>query len=101
MTSATELQNLYVKLYTQMRLYIWNYTTIELLADFEIAVYQRFPDLSEVTHAFDKLRSEISHTDAYTENKDLRRAFETFDEAIEEIDSIYANLETFKEVVEL
>ena len=46
MVSANELQNLYNDIYVQMRMYIWDFGTIELLADFEIAVYQRFPDIS-------------------------------------------------------
>lgn len=101
MVSANELQNLYNDIYVQMRMYIWDFGTIELLADFEIAVYQRFPDISAVVKAFDKLRSEVSSTDIYREDKELKGAFEAFDEFIEDVDEIYYGLVTFKEVVDV
>ena len=63
MTATANLQILYNRLYKQLRKYIWEFSIVESIADFEVLVYQRFPDVSELKRAYDKLLTDIKHTD--------------------------------------
>lgn len=100
MIQATLLQSLYNKLYKELRKYIWDFKTVESLADFEIAVYQRFPDINDVEKAFFKLRRDVVNTPIYKDDEDLQGALDDFEKQLEDADQIYADLSTFREVVE-
>ena len=99
MIATTSLQNSYNKLYVQLRKYIWDFKMVEALAEFEIAVYQRFPDLDNVKRKFNALYSDVRHTDVFDEDEDLRSAFEVFQDKLNDVDTFYADLTTFKEVI--
>ena len=100
MIQATLLQSLYNKLYKQLRKYIWDFKTVESLADFEVAVYQRFPTRDDVERAFFKLRRDVVNSPIYKDDEDLQDALDDFEKQLEDADQIYADLSTFREVVE-
>lgn len=100
MVPATKLQSLYNKLYIQLRKYIWDFKTVEELADFEIAVYRRFPDKEDIEKTFRRLRTDIVKSDIYQDDEDLKYAIEDFEEQLDDTDQFYADLVTFREVVE-
>ena len=101
MHSASEFQILYIKLYTQLRKYIWDYSIVVQIADLEVAVYTAFPELNVVARCFDALRASVSRTDVYREDEELKEAFEEFDEAVETVDNLYLPITTFEEVIEV
>ena len=100
MIQATLLQSLYNKLYKQLRKYIWDFKTVEELADFEIATYRRFPDIEEIKSKYYRLKKSVTHSDVYKDDEDLQDALEDFEKQLEDADQIYADLSTFREVVE-
>ena len=100
MVPATKLQSLYNKLYVQLRKYIWDFKTVEELADFEIAVYRRFPDKEDIEKTFRRLRTDVVKSDIYQDDEDLKYAIEDFEEQLDDTDQFYADLVTFREVVE-
>ena len=100
MVPATKLQSLYNKLYIQLRKYIWDFKTVEALADFEISVYRRFPDISDVERKFNKLIKDVTSSDVYRDDEDLKYAIEDMRSQLDDTDQFYADLITFREVVE-
>jgi hypothetical protein len=87
----------YVNLYRQLRNYIWPYETVEHIAELEIAVHSRFPNLQDVKRYFNLLRQDISRSDI--EDEDLDKAVKQFESKIESNDSLlYATLPKIEEV---
>lgn len=101
MTATASLQILYNKLYKKLREYIWEFPVVESIADLEVLVYQKFPEVSDVKKAYTKLLNDVKHTDVYSEDEDLKSTFERFGNALDDIDSIYSDIVTFKEVVDV
>lgn len=99
MITATSLQSEYNKLYVEFRNYIWNFDIIEALADLETEVFQTFPDIEAVKSKFRHLKQQVSYTDVLETDEDLAGVFNDFEESIEAIDGLYANLKSFKKVV--
>lgn len=101
MVTATSLQTTYNKFFTEFRNYIWNFSIIESLADLEIEVYQAFPDMESLKSKCKKFKRQISSTEAYKQDDKFKTTFEEFESSVEEVDTLYANIKTFREVVVL
>ena len=80
MTSA-DVRRAYVKLYKAMRNYIWNVSTVEKLADLEVACYDRFIDYDAVDRALNALKS--STTRIANEDDEFAEAFSDFGTVLE------------------
>lgn len=108
MISLQDLERAYVKLYKKLREYIWDIPTVKDLANLEIAVYNRFPNINEVRQCTDKLRSDIqdvinterSQRNIYADDYTLEDAINDFEELINSEDSneIYSPLVKVMEV---
>jgi len=99
MISAVEIQTTYNKLYALIREYIWDFKTVQALAGLEIAVYRRFPDLTEIRSLLSALKRLVSNYGVLQEDADLSDAFDYLGELIESNPDIYSKLNTFKEVL--
>lgn len=88
MITLNDLNNAYIDLYSALREYIWDISTIELLAELETATYNRFADLDKVRHLFHNLKICISSTDVYKDDKELQDAVKTFESALDTDNSI-------------
>lgn len=87
----------YVKLYRELRNYIWPYETVEHIAELEIAVHNRFPNLQDVRTYFNLLRQDINRSNI--DDEDLDKAVEQFESYIESDDNtVYATLPKTEEV---
>lgn len=100
MTRAEELQNVYVDLYIQFRNYVWNFDTIEALADLETAVYQKFPDIDDIKKKFKDFKKLVSSTGTYNNDEELKEAFSEFEDMLDKVEEIFADIETYEEVIE-
>ena len=98
MINSILLQNLYQKIYSALREYIWSMDIVELIADFEIACYSAFPDLAKVKSAFSALRREV--LDAVKGDDELEAAFYNFNKFIDSANTSYLPLKVVKEVVQ-
>lgn len=99
MITATQLQGLYNKLYKEIRKYIWDFETVNALADLEVETYKSFPDMDELVKRFEAFKRCVMTTDILQEDKDTKKALDAFEEAINSEDcTMYANLTTFQEV---
>lgn len=87
----------YIRLYRQLRNYIWEYDTVEHIAELEIAIHNRFPNLQDVRKYFNLLCHDIYRSDV--DDEDLDKAIEQFRSYIESDDSVlYAILPKTEEV---
>lgn len=98
MISTNDLQRCYVKIYKCLMHYIFDFDTVEALADFEIAVYRVFPDMDEISNKLTRLKSQLRYI-GLTDDEDLNKAFDKFEELIEDTD-IYYGVKTYREVIE-
>ena len=102
MISAKDLQRAYVNLYRQLRNYVWDVDTVEHLANFEIEVYNRFPDLAEIKRLFEILKKDTADvvemeqedSEVYTYEDTLEAMIKAFDDVLngEDANSIYSDL---------
>lgn len=92
MISQIDLENAYIKLYREFDKYIWTIDAVELLAEFEIAIYDRFPDAEEALRILHLL--EYHCADILKENSDFKSAFDNMTKVLEEMrdEGCYANL---------
>lgn len=97
MISANELQNSYVQLYKQVREYIWPLSTVEHLADLEVSIYSRFPDMEDIRKQFKLLKSCM--IDEIREDEELKSALDNFNKLIEDANTFYSSLNQVREVV--
>lgn len=90
MISSKELQNKYIKLYTELREYIWPTNTVEFIAELEIEVFSAFPNMDRVRKIFSNLKqSIIDHgLDLSDEdNEDLSEKLESFQNLLDSDDT--------------
>ena len=108
MLSLQDLQRAYIKLYKKLREYIWDVSTVEDIAELEVAVYNRFPNIHAIRSHTNKLRSDIrdvinaerSQRNIYADDYTLEDAINDFEELINSEDSneIYSPLVKVMEV---
>ena len=89
MISSKMLQNAYIKLYEVLREYIWPASVVSEIADFEIAIFRVFPDLTEVRNLYTKLKYSCLR---YVDDENLKALFEEFKNILDESDSLYSKI---------
>lgn len=98
MITSKQIQAAYVKMYAQLRNYIWGFDTVERLANLEIEVYNSFPDLSKIQSTFNSLFMDIRT--AYDEDEELAKAVDAFKKVIESADGeFYLKLDKVQEAI--
>lgn len=98
MISFNKLQNYYIKLYTELRRYSWDFKTVEVIADLETSVHCAFPDLEEVNRNLLRLRTRTS--EAMKEDEELSKAYNDFYNVLQEETEVYAKLPKVNEVIQ-
>lgn len=99
MISSLRIQSAYVDLYTQVRKYIWDFSTVEKLADLEVSVYRAFPDIDEVSRCFDKLRFDLKSKEK--DDEDLKKACDKFKSILDSDTETYIKIYQVDEVISL
>lgn len=99
MISSLRIQSAYVDLYKQVRKYIWDFATVEKLADLEVAVYKAFPSMEDVSKCFDKLRSDLKFKEK--DDEDLKNACDKFKQVIDSDSETYFKVYQVDEVISL
>ena len=83
MISSTDFQQAFVRLFSAMRKYVWEFNVIEMLADLEVAIYDAFMNVPNAKQVFEKLQKEVKYK--VTDDEDLDDALaemaELFDAA--------------------
>ena len=100
MLNSKILQSAYIDLYTELRKYIWDFKTVEKIAELETATYQTFPDIDDVRNKFNSLELDIrSSAIDLNEDIDLQQALQEFSEVLNDDSDIYAKLTQVREVI--
>ena len=89
LVTSSDIQVQYEKLYKFLMEFLWEFTTVQALANLEIAIYKRFPDKEEMERCLRDLKKDISYT--YNEmseddDEEFKEAFEDLEAAIEDYD---------------
>lgn len=98
MITLTDLTRKYVKMYEAVRRYIWPYDTVEDLANLEVAIYNRFPDIEDVRIKFDRFYRDIQLE--CKNDEDLDSAVSALKDIIYSDDLMYSPLSKVNEVYE-
>lgn len=82
-----------------MRNYIWDFKTVEVLANLEVDTYRRFPNVDDIIKDTNQLKRLISTTDVFQDDLEFQTSFNRFEDLLSDIDTVYADLQTFRKVV--
>lgn len=82
MISLEDIKRKYVKLYKNLRNYIWSYEVIECLAYLENYLFHRFPDMKQCRNQLNRLYNLCKKT--IEEDENLKDSFNQLKELIEE-----------------
>ena len=88
MVNSSDIQTAYNKFYVCMRNYIWDFKTVDLLAELEIAIYHRFPNIDETKNLLGKLRSKINKM--LQTDEELKHAYDDLLEVLSDTDVVFA-----------
>lgn len=97
MISSAEIQSAYVDLYTCLRNYIWDFRTVEYIAELEVMVYTTFPTMSDMRNKFNQLYMDVR--DVCKRDEELDEACKAFQQIIDSDDIFYSKLDKVKEVI--
>ena len=98
--NTSELHQAYIDLYVQLMRYIWDYSSVQVLARLEVATYRRFPDVDEIRRYLNLLR--MSARTVTRDDEDVMKEFDNFNQILESIESsseMYAKLVEVEEVI--
>ncbi len=100
--TSVDIQAKYRKLYQFLMDYLWEYPTIEALANLEIACYKTFPDKGEMQEALKMLKQKIKTT--YNElseddHPEFEDAFNALEKSIEDYDQNNALADLYSVVI--
>lgn len=98
MISSQDLKDAYVRLYSQMRKYIWEYRVVEKLAELEVLIYTAFVDHESLKEAIRLLKNELKYTDAWEPDDTLQTCFTGLEDKVNNTQT-YIPLTTFNEVI--
>lgn len=97
MISSVRIQDRYNRLYKCLREYLWDWSSIEAIADFELACYKAVPDLATVRSRFGSICAICGQL--RRENEELDSELNAMASLLNDDDSIYKKIEVCREVV--
>lgn len=97
MISIFDLQQKYMDFYKYFRNYIWNFPTIEHLADLEMCIFSAFPDIVQARNLLKLLNYDMKDG-MKDSDPDLDEAYQELSDAVNESDETYYKLTQVNEV---
>lgn len=98
MVNSADIQLAYNYLYECLRNYIWDFRTVQDIAQLEVATYQRIPDLNEVKRYLDRVY--IATRDCRMEDENLDTALKDFYDSLLPSNVSYAKIYMVTEVIQ-
>lgn len=96
--TTKRLRVLYNRLYESLRNYIWSFDTATKIADLETTIYTTFPDLDNMKSIFNSLKRDVDDA-KISDDPDLVKNMKALEDAINNLDEVYAKLYQVKEDV--
>lgn len=87
--TSSDLQVKYEKLYKFLMDFLWEFQTVQALANLEIAIFKRFPDKDEMLNCLRELNHMISQTYnelSEAEEEEFQKTYEDLEKSIEEFE---------------
>lgn len=99
MVNSSDIQLAYIDLYKNIRKYIWDLDSVELIAKIEDEANKSFPDVVNLNHLLDQLK-QISKENKI--DKELLNSIDDFKHIISDVtsDDIYTSIISFKEIIQ-
>lgn len=99
MVNSSDIQLAYVDLYKQIRRYVWDIDSVELIARIEDEANKSFPDLGKLNNLLDKLKKISKDNDL---DKELLDCIDNFKNILVDVNSndVYTSIISFKEIVQ-
>lgn len=98
MLTSPNLQQAYIEMYKAIREYIWDFRTVETLANLEIETFVAFPNLLKVKQLYSELK--LLTNDVAAEDKDLEKSMQKFGDLLEDVNSLYLKPYIVNEVIQ-
>lgn len=95
MINCALIQAKYNDLYSELRRYIWDFATVEAIADLEVACYETCADLNKIRSQFHKLcqqTQEVARTD-----EELKAVQDEFEELINSDSEVFVEIPAVQE----
>lgn len=99
MVNSSDIQLAYVDLYKQIRRYVWDIDSVELIAKIEDEANKSFPDLGKLNNLLDRLKKISKDNDL---DKELLDYIDNFKNILVDVNSndVYTSIISFKEIVQ-
>lgn len=101
--TSSDLQVKYEKLYKFLMDFLWEFQTVQALANLEISIFKRFPDKDEMQRCLRELKSSIAATyNELTEDdeEEFQKTFEDLEKSIDEFENPGCELYGVEELVD-
>ena len=101
--TSSDIQAKYEKLYTFLMGFLWEFKTVQALANLELAVFKRFPDKEEMLKTFRNFKNEIVYTYkqlSEEDQKEFEEAADALGQAIEDYEDTGCELYGVEEYVD-
>lgn len=101
--TSKDLQVKYEQLYHFLMQYLWEFQTIQEIANLEIAIFKSFPDKDEMMRCLRHLKQDIFYT--YNElseidEEEFKETVEDLEQAIEDYEGVGVELYGVEEVID-
>jgi len=98
MITSADLQQAYINIYKAIREYIWDFRTVETLANLEIETFVAFPNLIKVKQLYSEFK--LLTNEVAAEDKDLEKSMKKFGDLLEDVNSLYLKPYVVNEVIQ-
>jgi hypothetical protein len=101
--TSKDLQVKYEQLYKFLMNYLWEFRTIQAIANLEIAIFKSFPDKDEMTRCLRALKQDIFYTyNELSQNDEtaFKETVEDLEQAIEDYNDTGVELYGVEEVID-
>ena len=101
--TSSDIQVKYEQLYHFLMGFLWEFQTVQALANLEIAIFKRFPDKDEMQRCLRDLKNSICYTYnemAQDDESEFKETVEDLEQAIEDYDNTGLELYGVEEVID-
>lgn len=101
--TSSDIQVKYEQLYGFLMDFLWEFTTVQALANLEIAIFKRFPDKDEMLRCLANLRRSIIYTAnelAEDDEAEFKEALDGLEDAINNYENAGCELYSVEELID-
>ena len=98
MISSMDLQNIYFKLYNELRKWIWGVEDVRKIANLEVSIFDTFPSIPDIQSNLDKVKLMVKPI-KNDEAPELFQYLHELQSKLDEADDIYAQVDKVQEVI--